>query len=219
MGVEQIQCRFFFCKIMIVLNWYGLINWTTILAYKAAMLSKQTNWLHLIQDKTAPNKPGIERNCFSERLIYHNTYSLAWYTVIHSTDNIKLWLCWLLLSSRLDPYRSKRHEWIRYNAIVHDFHFRLCEDTFTIDEVTDLLDGLLTVVRAEVETELINSAHTNVLLLRQLFQQAEQWHLKLQADISELENRYACLLLYLLDFIFISKHSLFSLTFERLGFQ
>ena len=66
---------------------------------------------------------------------------------------------------------------------------RLVEDTFTIDEVTEMLDGLLSVVRSEVESELINTSHTNILLLRQLFQQAEKWHLKLQADISELENR------------------------------
>ena len=68
--------------------------------------------------------------------------------------------------------------------------FRLTEDTYTIDEVTDLLDGLVTVVRGEVDTELIHTSHTNVLLLIQLFQQAEKWHLKLQADISELENRF-----------------------------
>lgn len=53
-----------------------------------------------------------------------------------------------------------------------------------------MLDGLLAVVHGEVETEFINTAHTNVLLLRQLFQQAEKWHLKLNADVSELENRY-----------------------------
>lgn len=66
---------------------------------------------------------------------------------------------------------------------------RLTEDTFTADEVEDILDGLEAVVRGEVESELININHTNVLLLRQFFQQAEKWHLKLQADISELENR------------------------------
>ncbi|KAK7092935.1 leucine zipper transcription factor-like protein 1 [Littorina saxatilis] len=66
---------------------------------------------------------------------------------------------------------------------------RLTDETFTIDEVTEMLDGLLTVVRSEVESELINTAHTNVLMMRQMFQQAEKWHLKLQADISELENR------------------------------
>ncbi len=69
------------------------------------------------------------------------------------------------------------------------FVCRLVEDTFTVDEVTEMLDGLLSVVRGEVESELINTSHTNVLLLRQVFQQAEKWHLKLQADISELENR------------------------------
>lgn len=66
---------------------------------------------------------------------------------------------------------------------------RLTDETFTIDEVTEMLDGLLTVVRSEVESELINTAHTNVLMMRQMFQQAEKWHLKLGADISELENR------------------------------
>ncbi|XP_075777995.1 leucine zipper transcription factor-like protein 1 [Pelodiscus sinensis] len=66
---------------------------------------------------------------------------------------------------------------------------RLVEETFTIDEVIEMLDGLQTVVHSEVESELINTAYTNVLLLRQLFSQAEKWYLKLQTDISELENR------------------------------
>jgi len=66
---------------------------------------------------------------------------------------------------------------------------RLHEDTFTVDEVSDMLDGLQAIVKGAVESELVNAAHTNVLLLRQLFGQAEKWHLKLQADISELENR------------------------------
>ncbi|XP_059145411.1 leucine zipper transcription factor-like protein 1 isoform X2 [Physella acuta] len=52
-----------------------------------------------------------------------------------------------------------------------------------------MLDGLLAVVRSEVESELINTAHTNVLMSRQMLQQAEKWHLKLSTDISELENR------------------------------
>ncbi|XP_047468043.1 leucine zipper transcription factor-like protein 1 isoform X2 [Mugil cephalus] len=66
---------------------------------------------------------------------------------------------------------------------------RLVEETFTVDEVRDMLDGLQAVVRGEVEMELINTAHTNVLLLRQLFSQAEKFYLRLQSDISELENR------------------------------
>ncbi|XP_027443408.1 leucine zipper transcription factor-like protein 1 isoform X1 [Zalophus californianus] len=67
--------------------------------------------------------------------------------------------------------------------------FRLVEETFTVDEVSEVLSGLQAVVYSEVESELINTAHTNVLLLRQLFSQAEKWYLKLQTDISELENR------------------------------
>nr|XP_033786067.1 leucine zipper transcription factor-like protein 1 [Geotrypetes seraphini] len=66
---------------------------------------------------------------------------------------------------------------------------RLVDETFTMDEVSEMLDGLQVVVHSEVESELINTAHTNVLLLRQLFSQAEKWYLKLQTDISELENR------------------------------
>ncbi|KAK3514989.1 hypothetical protein QTP70_003260 [Hemibagrus guttatus] len=66
---------------------------------------------------------------------------------------------------------------------------RLVEETFTVDEVSDMLDGLQVVVHGEVEMELINTAHTNVLLLRQLFSQAEKFYLKLQTDISELESR------------------------------
>ncbi|XP_010560373.1 PREDICTED: leucine zipper transcription factor-like protein 1 [Haliaeetus leucocephalus] len=66
---------------------------------------------------------------------------------------------------------------------------RLVEETFTVDEVIDMLDGLRTVVHSEVESELINTTYTNVLLLRQLFSQAEKWYLKLQTDVSELENR------------------------------
>jgi len=67
---------------------------------------------------------------------------------------------------------------------------RLTDDTFTLDEVNEMLDGLLSVVRSEVDNELDHTTHTNILLLLQLFQQAEKWHLKLQADISELENRF-----------------------------
>lgn len=66
---------------------------------------------------------------------------------------------------------------------------RLVEDTFTLDEVCEMLAGLQVVVLGEVDTELLNMAHTNVLLLRQLFSQAEKFYLRLQCDVSELENR------------------------------
>ena len=62
------------------------------------------------------------------------------------------------------------------------------DETFTVDEV---LDGLKLMVRGEVETELVNTAHTNVLLLLQLFSQAEKFYLRLPTDISARENRGA----------------------------
>lgn len=68
-----------------------------------------------------------------------------------------------------------------------------------MDEVSDMLDGLQVVVHGEVEMELINTAHTNVLLLRQLFSQAEKFYLKLQTDISELESRYYFLMSLILN--------------------
>ncbi len=67
---------------------------------------------------------------------------------------------------------------------------RLVEGTFTCDEVREMLSGLSGAVRADVESELITTAHTNALLLRELFADAEKWHLKLQADINKLETRY-----------------------------
>lgn len=63
------------------------------------------------------------------------------------------------------------------------------DETYGGDEVIDLLKELNVVVRADVESEFLDSNHTNCLLLRQLFKQAEKWHLKLNIDTSELENK------------------------------
>ena len=63
------------------------------------------------------------------------------------------------------------------------------ETTLTVDEVHDILAELWDVAKEEIDLELSHQSHTYILLLRQLFMQAEHWHLKLQADISELENR------------------------------
>jgi len=66
---------------------------------------------------------------------------------------------------------------------------RLYDDTYTNDELKEILGNLLKSVHTEIESELLNSSHTSVLLLRQLLTQAEKWHLKLNCDVSELENR------------------------------
>uniref|UniRef100_T1J0I5 Leucine zipper transcription factor-like protein 1 n=1 Tax=Strigamia maritima TaxID=126957 RepID=T1J0I5_STRMM len=74
------------------------------------------------------------------------------------------------------------------SALFSAVNARLIDDTFTKEEVEDVLKDVQITVRGEVESELINSSHTNAILLRQLFQQAEQWHLKLLADTAQLEN-------------------------------
>jgi len=65
----------------------------------------------------------------------------------------------------------------------------LMDDTFTLDEVEEVIEAVTEAVTNEIESELINSAHTNILLLQQLFSQGEKWHLNLETDLSELENR------------------------------
>ncbi|EDV27642.1 uncharacterized protein TRIADDRAFT_53552 [Trichoplax adhaerens] len=87
--------------------------------------------------------------------------------------------------------KFKRSQQLRaVDACVNDLKdSRLNEDTYTNDEVSEIMDELRSVLKGDVETELLNVSHTNALLLQQLFHQAEKWHLKLQADISQLENR------------------------------
>ena len=63
------------------------------------------------------------------------------------------------------------------------------DDTYTLDEVEDILRDIREIVQIEAESELINAAHTNVLLLHQIFKQAQKWHLELEADLADLENR------------------------------
>lgn len=64
------------------------------------------------------------------------------------------------------------------------------EDNYTQKEVEELLDGLCAAVKQDVQKELLNTCHCNVLLLRQLMVQAEKIYLDLQVDTSELENQY-----------------------------
>ena len=69
---------------------------------------------------------------------------------------------------------------------------RLLEETYTLEEVQEVVGALEEAVLAEIETEMINCTHTNVLILQQLFSQAQKWHLNLNMDLSEVENRYIC---------------------------
>ena len=71
---------------------------------------------------------------------------------------------------------------------------QVMEDTYTGEEVEEIVEAVGEAVTSEIEAELLNTAHTNLLLLQQLFHQAEKWHLNLEPDLSELENRYNVLL-------------------------
>lgn len=54
----------------------------------------------------------------------------------------------------------------------------LFEDTYTQDEVKKILDDLQTLLTCDVEAEMCSFTHNNVLMLQQLFKQAETWHLR-----------------------------------------
>jgi len=66
---------------------------------------------------------------------------------------------------------------------------RLLEDTYTVEEIEDILNDINQMIETEAESELMAACHTNVLLLQQIFVQAQKWHLDLDADLAELENR------------------------------
>ena len=55
--------------------------------------------------------------------------------------------------------------------------------------MTEILTNIRNSVIDELEAELINVLQTNVLMLRQLFQQAEKWHLQMTIDLSEMQNK------------------------------
>ena len=60
---------------------------------------------------------------------------------------------------------------------------------YTIDEVSEMLDSLESVVRAEIESELIFTAHTNVLLINQILHQAQTRDVSVDVDVFKLEDR------------------------------
>ena len=65
---------------------------------------------------------------------------------------------------------------------------RLLEDSYTEDDVRDLLGSLKTVVTTDMGRELEESSHTNALVLRQLFSQADAMELHFKVNTTNLEN-------------------------------
>eukprot|EP00033_Pygsuia_biforma_P003558 GCRY01003893.1.p1 GENE.GCRY01003893.1~~GCRY01003893.1.p1 ORF type:complete len:264 (+),score=67.40 GCRY01003893.1:139-930(+) len=64
----------------------------------------------------------------------------------------------------------------------------LAEDTYSASEVESLFNSLGDVMQSNTETELIHLSRMNGLLLRQLFEQAQAWHLHLHCDTAQMEN-------------------------------
>jgi leucine zipper transcription factor-like protein 1 len=63
------------------------------------------------------------------------------------------------------------------------------ESMMTVNEVNDLLNEFIDILEKEFEQELTHQYRVNTLLIKQLFQQAEQWFLKLNPNFDQLENR------------------------------
>lgn len=76
-----------------------------------------------------------------------------------------------------------------YCAFQDVIESRLVEGTYTAEEVRELVSGLREAVGADVEAELMSHGRAAALLLRQLLAQAERWHLRLSADMSQLHDR------------------------------
>ncbi|KAL0279485.1 UNVERIFIED_CONTAM: hypothetical protein PYX00_001031 [Menopon gallinae] len=83
--------------------------------------------------------------------------------------------------------RSQNEKQIEH--AFQDAESRLFDDTYTKDEVQEMLLDLKKIVKCDMEADLISFSHNNVLMLQQLFKQAEKWYLRLQIDISELQNQ------------------------------
>ncbi|CAG7730529.1 unnamed protein product [Allacma fusca] len=89
---------------------------------------------------------------------------------------------------------SRYQQTQRIKSIEHCFsnllNYKIREDdTYNGDEVVKLVQDLQEIVVDEVNTELTDAIHTNVLLTQQLLKQAEDWHLTLTTNVAELENR------------------------------
>lgn len=65
---------------------------------------------------------------------------------------------------------------------------RLLGGDYTEDDVRNILDNLCSVLKADMGKELEHASHTHVLVLSQLFKQAEGMGLNFSVDTSELEN-------------------------------
>lgn len=78
-----------------------------------------------------------------------------------------------------------------FHSAAEDFKTQRLSDEsmMTVNEVNDLLEEFIDLLEKEFEQELTHQYRVNALLIKQLFQQAEQWFLKLNPNFDQLENR------------------------------
>jgi leucine zipper transcription factor-like protein 1 len=78
-----------------------------------------------------------------------------------------------------------------FHSAADDFKTQRLSDEamMTVNEVSDLLEEFIDILEKEFEQELTHQYRVNALLIKQLFQQAEQWFLKLNPNFDQLENR------------------------------
>ncbi|CAF4178816.1 unnamed protein product [Adineta steineri] len=78
-----------------------------------------------------------------------------------------------------------------FHSAAEDFKTQRLSDEamMTVNEVSDLLEEFIDILEKEFEQEFTHQYRVNTLLIKQLFQQAEQWFLKLNPNFDQLENR------------------------------
>ncbi|CAF1446382.1 unnamed protein product [Rotaria sordida] len=78
-----------------------------------------------------------------------------------------------------------------FRSAAEDFKTQRLSDEsmMTVNEVNEFLEEFLDILEKEFEQELTHQYRVNTLLIKQLFQQAEQWFLKLNPNFDQLENR------------------------------
>ncbi|XP_065206509.1 leucine zipper transcription factor-like protein 1 isoform X2 [Planococcus citri] len=91
--------------------------------------------------------------------------------------------------SQLNRYQRQQYLKSVQASIKDVIKSKLLEDTYTRDEVTEIIKNMQNLIVDDLESELINILQTNMLMLCQLFQQAEKWHLQLSIDLSEMQNK------------------------------
>lgn len=96
-----------------------------------------------------------------------------------------------LIVQFLKFHRKRRSEFLGEVTQIFDDNkeSRLHESTYTTEEVVEILDETSSVIRSDLENELMYTCHSMAVLLRQLVSQAEQWHLTLDADVGELNSK------------------------------